>query len=111
MQDQQKTIQESIALEQAQRYSDAIQLIVDARRKTPGSRLLAIRHAELMEVIKQPANALQLYTQLAEAQPDNQEPLLVLGTARALAATKQYKKACGIMKLVRMSVKATDIEY
>lgn len=93
MQDHQKTIQESVVLEQAQRYSDALNLILEARRQSPGSRPLAIRHGQLLETVKQFQPALQLYTQLSEAQPDKQEPMLLLGTARSLLATSHYKQA------------------
>ncbi len=93
MQDFQKIIQESIELEKAQRYSDAMELVHSARRKTPASRPLAIRQAHLFEVIKQPQNALMMYKQLAEAQPDQQEPLLLIGMARSLMRTAQYEQS------------------
>ncbi|HSV36331.1 MAG TPA: sulfotransferase [Ramlibacter sp.] len=93
MQDIQKTIQESLALEQAQRYNDALNIIHTARRQNPGARALALRQAQLLEAIKQPQNALQMYKQLAEAQPESQEPMLVLGMARSLLKTSHYQQA------------------
>lgn len=101
MQDPQKTIQESIDLEKVQRYNDAMSLVHEARRKTPGSRPLAIRQAQLFEIVKQPQQALNLYRQLAEAQPDSQEPMLVLGMARSLLATAQFPQAGELFERMR----------
>jgi tetratricopeptide (TPR) repeat protein len=93
MQDLQKTIQQSVQLENTQRFGEALNLIHDARRKAPGSRPLAIRLAQLFETLKQPESALQIYQQLADIQPENQEPALVLGMARSLLATSQVEPA------------------
>jgi tetratricopeptide (TPR) repeat protein len=109
MQDTEKTIQESLELENAQRYSDAMHLIHEARRKQPADRLLAIRQAQLFEAIKQPQNALQIYRQLGQAQPDAQEATVLVGTGRCLVATAQYPQAEKLLNQLREKVPHADV--
>ena len=86
-------IQRSIALEKAQRYTDALKLIQDARRTRPQDRNLAIRLGQLLEVTKQIPQATALYRQLVEAQPERQEADLVIGLARCTLKSSQYEQA------------------
>ena len=109
MQESEKAIEESISLEKAQRYSDAMQLIQDARRKAPGDRLLAIRLAQLFEAIKQPQNALNIYRQLAEAQPQAQEATLLVGMGRCLVATAQFTQAAQLLGQLTAKAPHADV--
>lgn len=93
MEDSSTLIQKTIELEKAQRYSDALKMIHDARRAHPQDRKLAIRHAQLFEVTKQVPPAMQIYRQLMEAQPETQEADLVIGLARCLVKSSQYEQA------------------
>ena len=89
----QESIKESIALERAQRFADALALIRQCRQQNPGSRELAIRHGQLLEATKQHAQALGLYRSLFDAQPEQQEATLLIGMARCLLQVKQYDHA------------------
>ncbi len=109
MQKANKVIEESIGLEKAQRYSDAMQLIQEARRLAPGDRLLAIRLAQLFEAIKQPQNALSIYQQLAEAQPESQEATLLVGMGRCLVATSHFAQAAKFLGQVSEKVQHPDV--
>lgn len=93
MLDIQKTLKDSLALEGQQRYNEAMELILQARKLAPQQRPLAIRHAQLLETVKQESEALKLYKLLSDAQPNNQEAILVLGMARCLLKTSQYEAA------------------
>lgn len=96
MEDLKKTIQESIALEKAQRYSDANKLIHQARRRSPGSRPLAIRQAQLLEAMKEPSQALTMYEALAKGKRQDLEPAVAIGLGKCWLATSQYKQAADI---------------
>jgi tetratricopeptide (TPR) repeat protein len=110
MLDVQKTIEESLRLEKAQQFQEAVNLIQDARRKQPGARALHVRMAQLFETLKQPDTALQMYRQLVEAQPDKVEPALELGLARALLATGNTAAALdGFQKLRAKGIRHPDI--
>ncbi len=93
MVDIQKTLKDSLALEGQQRYNEAMELILQARKLAPQQRPLAIRHAQLLETVKREPEALKLYKLLSDAQPNNQEAILVLGMARCLLKTSQYEAA------------------
>lgn len=101
MQDIEAILNESLRLEAAEQFSRVLAHIVEARKAHPQQRVLAIRHGQLLERIKQPQAALALYRQLAEAQPQRQEPNLVIGTARCLVALKQYEQAAKMLEPVR----------
>jgi tetratricopeptide (TPR) repeat protein len=94
-------IQQSIALEQAQRYTDALKLIQDARRTRPQDRRLAIRLGQLLEVTKQIPQATGLYRQLIEAQPQSHEAELLIGMARCLLKSSQYEQAAKLFTQVQ----------
>jgi tetratricopeptide (TPR) repeat protein len=101
MQAPENLIQKSIELEKAQRYADAMKLIQEARRASPQDRKLAIRQARLLEVTKQIPQALGLYRQLVEAQPQTQEAELVMGLARCLLKSNQYEQAAKLFTDLR----------
>lgn len=93
MQDIDKIVRESLQLEAAERYTDALRQIQSARRAVPQDRTLAIRHGQLLERTKQFQQAATLYRQLADAQPNNQEGILLVGLARSLVRLNQYEQA------------------
>ena len=93
MQDTDALIQQTRELERAQRYTDALKIIQDARRAHPQDRRLAIRHAQLLEITKQIPQASALYRQLLTAQPKSQEAELLIGLARCLVKSSQYEQA------------------
>lgn len=86
-------LDESLALEEAQSYAQALQHIQNARRAHPANRMLAIRHGQLLEATKQYPAAVGLYRQLFDARPETQEAELVLGMARALLRTARYEQS------------------
>jgi tetratricopeptide (TPR) repeat protein len=94
-------IKQSIALEQAQRYTDALKLIQEARRGRPQDRKLAIRLGQLLEVTKQIPQAMSLYRQLVEAQPQTQEAELLIGLARCMLKSAQYEQAAKLFTQVQ----------
>jgi tetratricopeptide (TPR) repeat protein len=98
MQDTQKTIQESLRLEAAERFNEAMQQIHAARRQFPQDRAVAIRHGQLLERTKQFPQALQIYRQLAESKPENQEGVLLIGLARCLVKVSQYEQAAKLFE-------------
>jgi tetratricopeptide (TPR) repeat protein len=93
MQDLKTTIQESLDLEKAQRYSDALQHIHKARRHHPTARALIIRHAQLLESMKEHRQAQMIYESLAKAKPQELEPMVALGLARTWLALGRTKEA------------------
>lgn len=93
MQDIDKIVRESLQLEAAERFTEALRQIQAARRSAPQDRTLAIRHGQLLERTKQFQQAAQLYRQLVEAQPNNQEGILLIGLARSLLRLNQYEQA------------------
>jgi tetratricopeptide (TPR) repeat protein len=96
MQDTKKIIDTSHALENAQRFSEALRHIQDVRKQAPQDRALAIRHGQLLEVMKRVPEAMALYKQLIEARPEQQEALLVLGMARCLLKSARYEQASSL---------------
>lgn len=106
MQDIQETINESVQLEKAERFNEAMRHITAARRGAPQDRGLAIRHGQLLERTKQFPQALQLYRQLTEAQPETQEGVLLMGMARCLVKLAHYDQADKL--LVQIQVKLPD---
>ena len=94
----QEVIKETLALERAQRYGDALALIRQARQQQPESRDLAIRHGQLFESVKQYPQALALYKSLADAQPEKQEAVVLIGMARCLVQGKQYEQAYKLLQ-------------
>jgi tetratricopeptide (TPR) repeat protein len=94
----QEVIKETLSLERAQRYGDAMGLIRQGRQQHPGSRELAIRHGQLFEAVKQHPQALALYKSLADAQPEKQEAVVLIGMARCLVHGKQYEQAYKLLQ-------------
>lgn len=86
-------IQESLALEAAEKYQEAMRHISQARRGDQKNRELALRQGKLLEVTKHAAQAVGLYRQLVASQPKTQELELILGLCRALVADGQYEQA------------------
>lgn len=110
MLDIQKTIEESIRLEKAQQYQDAVNLIQEARRKQPGARGLHVRMAQLFETLKQPDTALQMYRNLIEHQPEKIEPVVQLGLARSLLNVGQADAALENFQQLRTAgIKHPDV--
>jgi tetratricopeptide (TPR) repeat protein len=104
MQDIQKIIQESLQLEAAERFNDALQHINATRRKFVHNRAMAIRHGQLLERTKQFPQALQIYRQLAESQPQNQEAVLLIGLARCLLKLAQYEQAAKLFEQIQVKL-------
>jgi tetratricopeptide (TPR) repeat protein len=94
-------IQETLELEKAQRYAEALKLVEDARRANPPDRLLAIRHAQLLEVTKQIPRALAIYRSLIDNQPQQQEADLLIGLGRCLLKSAQYEQAAKLFAQVQ----------
>ena len=86
-------LKRSVEQEKAQQYNEALLTVQEARQKNPQDRRLAIRQGQMLEVTKQLPQALILYRQLTEAQPESQEAELVIGLARCLLASSQYEQA------------------
>jgi len=101
MEESQTLIRKSIELEKAQRYTDALKLIDEARRKDPSNRPLAIRQAQLLETTKQFPQALFLYRQLIQGPPQSSEPKLLLGLGRCLLVSAQYEQAANLFIQLR----------
>ncbi len=93
MNDSKALIEKTRDLEGAQRYAEALKLIQEGRRGNPQDRMLAIRHAQLLEVTKQVSLAIGIYRGLIDSQPDKQEADLLIGLARCLLKSAQYEQA------------------
>ncbi len=100
-QDVEAIIKESLKLERAQRFLDALNAVTDARRKDPRDRRLAIRQGQLLEITKQFPQALGLYRNLVEAQPETQEADLVIGLARCSLAVGDVDQAARLFAEVQ----------
>lgn len=101
MQDIDKIVRESLQLEAAERFTEALRQIQAARRSAPQDRTLAIRLGQLLERTKQFQQAVQVYRQLVEAQPNNQEGILLIGLARSLIRLNQYEQAARLFEQLR----------
>lgn len=110
MQETQKILEESVVLERAQRFSDALRHIQEARRREPQSRALAVRHAQILEATKQFPVALQLYRQLADSQPQKTEAAVLIGLGRCLVRTGHYDQAAALfMQLMEKLPEDPDV--
>src|SRR3546814_11263555 len=81
-------------------YLDALQILIQARRKQPQDRQLAIRHAQLLETTRQIPLAIHTYKQLINDKPEVQEADLVIGLPRCMLKTPQYEQAAKLFSQV-----------
>lgn len=97
-------IQESLKLEKANRYGDALVLINAARVAQPQARPLAIRQAQLLEASKQHVQAHALYRRLHESKQDAPEAEVLIGIARCLVKLKHYEQAAKLLNQLREKI-------
>jgi tetratricopeptide (TPR) repeat protein len=93
-----KIIAESNILESRQKYNDALLLIQKARRNQPRDRILALRHAELLEAVKQYESALALYRMISEVDGENQQSDVHICQARCLVSLQRFVEAEPLLK-------------
>jgi tetratricopeptide (TPR) repeat protein len=99
-----EVVQESLTLEKANRYSDALAFINTARRAQPQARPLAIRQAQLLEATKQYEQAHALYRQLHESKQDAPEAEVLIGIGRCLVKLKHYEQGAKLLKQLQEKI-------